>query len=154
MKDDRLAATQSINESLEALKVVGQVLLDKKIDDATVRHVAFKNLPQEHLVKALERADHLIRPEQDAYVDYFSKKHRSIQNFSKLLLEVLTFKSNAPKDGLLQGLEHIADIHQGKSAQTSCPHCHFISTQHLGEVKSLLQKGSTGATTRLLLYGY
>ena len=110
---DRLTATQSINESLKAFKSIGQVLLDNTIDDSTVRNIAFNRLSQEQLVTALERAEHLIRPEQDAYVDYFSKKHSSVQKFSKLLLEVLSFKSQTSEDKLLQGLNLIREIHKG-----------------------------------------
>ena len=56
-------------------------------------------------------------------MDYFSKKHRQVQNFSKRLLEVMAFHQNSGNGGLLEGLELISDIHSGvrRKLPTSAP---------------------------------
>nr|MDQ3398786.1 Tn3 family transposase [Deinococcota bacterium] len=113
-QEDRLAATKTINETLSAFKTLGKVLLDEEVDDATVRNVAFEKLSPSELETALQRAEQLIRPEQDAYVDYFSTRHRSVQNFSKPFLNTLEFRIGGKDQGLLRALGLIDDIHQGR----------------------------------------
>lgn len=113
-EDDRLAATKTINETLSALKVLGSILLDETVDDSTVREQAFQKLSVNDLNKALERADQLIRPEKDAYVDYFSKRYRSVQNISKPLLATMDFVAADKDQGLLKGLGLVDEIHQGQ----------------------------------------
>lgn len=113
-QEDRLAATQTINETLSVFKTLGNVLLDEGVDDATVRNVAFEKLSQRDLERALQQANQLIRPERDAFVDYFAKRHRSVQNFSKSLLNTLEFKTGGRDQGLLRALTLVDDIHQGR----------------------------------------
>ena len=113
-QSDRLAATKTINETLAALKVLGYVLLDASVDDEAVRQAAFDRLTPEKLEAALGRADTLIRPEDDAYVDYFVKHHQKVQNFSRMLLSTLTFRARGGDGGLLEGLALVTEIHDGK----------------------------------------
>ena len=110
---DRLAATKTINETLAALKVLGRVLLDPNVDDGAVRRVTFDQLTPMKLEAALNRADTLVRPDEDAYVDYFAKHHQKVQNFSRKLLNTLTFHARGDDQGLLQGLALIAEIRAG-----------------------------------------
>ena len=132
---DRLAATETINETLEVLKHLGAVVLDPNVDDAAVRRAAFANLPQAELETALARADTLIRPDEDAYVDYFSQRHRSVQNFSKKLLSTLDFRAGGSEQGLLEGLRLVREIHAGERRKlpAGAPTA-FIPKVWLGEV--------------------
>lgn len=113
-KQDRLAATKTINETMRVLGVLGRLYLGDLPDSMPKESgSAGTKLSENEVRLALKNAEHLTRPEDDAYVDYFAKKHRQVQNFSKRLLEVMTFHRNSGDGGLLEGLELINEIHAG-----------------------------------------
>lgn len=113
-RQDRLAATKTINETMRVLNVLGRLYLsDPPTSMLEESGGAKAKLSEDEVRLALKNAEHLTRPEDDAYVDYFSKKHRQIQNFSKRLLEVMTFHRSAGDGGLLEGLKLIDEIHAG-----------------------------------------
>lgn len=103
-RKDRLAATKAINEALTVLKKLGELYLTGEVDHA---------LTDIEVRQALLSAERLTRPEDDAYTDYFAKRHRQVHRFSKRLLEVMTFLKASPDAGLLEGLELVSDIHAG-----------------------------------------
>ena len=110
-KKDRLAATRTINETMYVLSVLGRLYLGTSLGDAPADG---EPKPSEEEVRlALKNAEQLTRPEDDAYVDYFSRKHRQVQNFSKRLLDVMTFHRSSADGGLLEGLKLINEIHTG-----------------------------------------
>lgn len=113
-QNDRLAATKTINETLEVFRVIGEVFLDPKVTGSNLRETAYQYLNQEQLEIALTKAAYLIRPDHDAYVDYFAKRYRAVQNFSKRLLCTMQFHASSFDQGLLEGLGLIRDIHDGK----------------------------------------
>ena len=113
-RNDRLAATKMISETLRTLQALGQVFLDESVDDHAVRQEAFKKLSEAQLNTALTRATQLIRPDNDAFVDYFAKRHRAVQNFSKQLLNVMAFRASSQDQGLLEGLKLVSEIHSGQ----------------------------------------
>lgn len=45
-RDDRLSATKRINETLTVFKLIGNVLIDDSVDDATVRRVVLTHLKE------------------------------------------------------------------------------------------------------------
>ena len=102
---DRLAATKAINETMVVLRKLGSLFLGAADADAA--------LTEAEVRQAVSNAEHLTRPEDDAYTDYFAARHRKVQNFSKRLLEVMTFYPNAGDAGLLEGLTLVAKIHAG-----------------------------------------
>ena len=106
-RQDRLAATKTINETMHVLSVLGRRYL------GTSPASAAGKLTEGEVRLALKNAERLTRPEDDAYVDYFSKKHRQVQNFSRRLLEVMVFQRNSGDGGLLAGLELVKKIHSG-----------------------------------------
>jgi hypothetical protein len=112
-KNDRLAATQTINETMYVLSVLGRLYLDASPDDTPMGGEVKDDLTDDVVRLALKNAEHLTRPEDDAFVDYFSKKHRQVQNFSKRLLDVMVFQRSSSDGGLLEGLKLIDEIHAG-----------------------------------------
>lgn len=80
---DRLQATKTINEKLQTLHKIGQILLDAEIDDQKVRTTAFEYITPAKLETALAETKQLIRPENDAYVDYFGKFYPRIRRFKE-----------------------------------------------------------------------
>ncbi len=131
-KKDRLAATKTINETMAVLKILGELYLGADDDKTT--------LTDEVVRCALNNANQLTRPKNDAYVDYFAKRHRQVRNFSKRLLEVMTFYKNTNDGGLLEGLKLIADIHSGvkKSFQHQLQQPLFLPH---GKMKCLVRMG-------------
>ena len=72
---DRLMASKTIDKKLKILQDIGQVLLDQNIEDNSVRAKAFENINPSELQVSLSETKQLIRPENDAYVDYFGKSY-------------------------------------------------------------------------------
>jgi TnpA family transposase len=103
-RKDRLAATKTINEAMTVLKKLGELYLDAEVDHA---------LTEAEVRQALLSAERLTRPEDDAYTDYFAKRHRQVRNFSRRLLGVMTFLKASPDAGLLEGLGLVSEIHVG-----------------------------------------
>jgi hypothetical protein len=110
---DRLQATKTINEKLKTLHKIGQILLDAEVDDPKVRTTAFEYITLEKLETALGETKQLIRPENDAYVDYFGKFYPRIRRFSNHFLSTLQFHSRSNDQGLLQALDLVREIHAG-----------------------------------------
>ena len=114
-RNDRLAATKTINETMAVLQKLGKLYLNG--DEVSTAPT------EEEVRQALLSAEHLTRPEDEAYTDYFAKKHRQVQNFSKRLLEVMSFRRNADDAGLLEGLRLVSEIHASirRKLPTSAP---------------------------------
>lgn len=110
---DRLQATKTINEKLKTLHALGQILLDETIDDRTVRTAAFESISPVKLEAALLETKQLIRPADDAYVDYFGKFYPRIRRFSSHFLSTLCFHSRSSDRSLLSALDLIREIHAG-----------------------------------------
>lgn len=134
-KHDRLAATQTINETLTVFKHIGQILLDKSINDATVRKLALDHLAEGQLELALTKADQLIRPDDDDFSDYFAKGHSKVEKFSRRFLNHMVFQASSHDEGLLEGLEIIKAIHNGakRKLPTTAPTA-FIPLSWIKEV--------------------
>ena len=116
-KADRIKATKSINQKLQTFQEIGQILLDPDVDDKTVRASAFKQISPEQLQCALGETKQLIRPEQDAYVDYFGNKYARIRRFSGKFLATLEFHALGEDHGLLRALDLVRDLHAGNIRQ-------------------------------------
>lgn len=88
---DRLQATKTIKEKLQTLHKIGHILLDAEVDDQKVRTTAFEYITPTKLEMALEETKQLIRPENDAYVDYFGKFYPRIRRFKEPFPNNLAF---------------------------------------------------------------
>ena len=111
---ERLKATESINDKLKTLQNLGEILLDDSIEPQTVRATVFESIKPKELRSTLEEAKQLIRPEEDAYVDYFCRSYRRVRCFSTQFLATLTFAARGDDQGLLRALVLVHEIHQGK----------------------------------------
>lgn len=109
----RLQATKTINEKLTTLHKIGQILLDAEVDDQKVRTTVFEYITTAKLEIALGETKQLIRPENDAYVDYFGKFYPRIRRFSSHFLSTLQFHSRSNDQGLLKALDLVREIHAG-----------------------------------------
>ena len=70
---DHLMASKTIDEKLKTLQDIGQILLNQDIEDNSVRVKTFEYITPDDLKTSLSETQQLIRPENDAYVDYFGK---------------------------------------------------------------------------------
>ena len=112
-EQDRLKATQTINEKLQTLYEIGQILLDPDVEDTTVRTTAFEHISQVKLQAAMGETKQLIRPENDAYVDYFGKSYKRVRHVSSRFLATLQFHTRQDDQGLLKALQLVREIHAG-----------------------------------------
>ena len=111
---DRLLASKTIDEKLKTLQDIGQILLDQSIEDNSVRVKTFEYITPEDLKASLKETKQLIRPENDAYVDYFGKSYNRIRRFSSKFLSTLKFQVRGNDLGLLTALNLVHEIHQGR----------------------------------------
>jgi len=79
LEEFRHAAARSANETLIFFQELGQVLLDPAIDDAAVRAVSFQRVPEAVLRAAVADTAGLIRPRQDAAIDFFGKRYSDLR---------------------------------------------------------------------------
>lgn len=114
---DRLQATKTISQKLQLLRDLGQVLLNSDVKDNAVRTIAFEHISPEELKQSLNEAEQLIRPENDAYVDYFGKSYNRIRRFSSRLLSTLEFHASGEDQDLIQALKLVHEIHTGNRRQ-------------------------------------
>jgi TnpA family transposase len=99
-----LKAMRSTNEKLRTLLVLGQILNDPAVTDDAVRAEVFKHTPAEKMQRLLEETQRIIRPEQDAYVDYFGKRYGAIRRFAREFWRTLSFASYRQHDPLLKAV--------------------------------------------------
>jgi TnpA family transposase len=111
---DRLRATRTLSEKLRTYRSIGHILLNEDIEDDAVRAAAFEVISPEELKRSLDEAAELIRPDDDAYVDYFCRSYHRVRTFSTKFLATLEFHARGDDQGLLQALQLVRDIHQGK----------------------------------------
>ena len=111
---DRLLASKTIDQKLKTLQDIGQILLDQNIEDNSVRAQTFEYINPDELKVSLSETKQLIRPENDAYVDYFGKSYNSVRRFSGKFLATLKFQVRGSDSGLLKALNLVQEIHLGK----------------------------------------
>ena len=112
--NDRLLASKTIDEKLKTLQDIGQILLDGDIEDSLVRAKTFEQITSDDLEISLSETQQLIRPENDAYVDYFGKSYNRVRRFSSKLLATLQFQARGSDSGLLTALNLVHEIHLGR----------------------------------------
>jgi TnpA family transposase len=112
-EQDRLKATETISEKLQTLYDLGQILLNPDVEDHTIRTKAFEHISQIQLQTAIGETKQLIRPQNDAYVDYFGKSYKRVRHFSSRFLATLQFQSGQEDQGLLKALQLVREIHAG-----------------------------------------
>lgn len=111
---DRLMASKTIDEKLKTLQDISQILLDGDIEDNSVRVKTFEYITPDDLKASLKETQQLIRPENDAYVDYFGKSYNRVRRFSSKLLATLKFQVRGSDSGLLTALNLVHEIHLGR----------------------------------------
>ena len=111
---DRLLASKTIDQKLKTLQDIGQILLDQNIEDNSVRAKTFEYIAPDELKVSLSETQQLIRPENDAYVDYFGKSYNRVRRFSSKFLATLTFQARGSDSGLLTALNLVHEIHLGR----------------------------------------
>jgi hypothetical protein len=107
-------ASKTIDEKLKTLQDIGQILLNQDIEDNSVRVKTFEYITPDELKVSLKETQQLIRPENDAYVDYFGKSYNRVRRFSSKLLATLKFQVRGSDSGLLTALNLVHEIHLGR----------------------------------------
>jgi hypothetical protein len=105
-------AARSANETLIFFQELGQVLLDPAIGDAAVRAVSFQCVPEAVLRAAVADIAGLIRPRQDAAIDFFGKRYSDPRQFVPAWLRTLILHAQGPDDTLLRAVDVICTLDQ------------------------------------------
>lgn len=109
-ENDRLRAARTINQKLVTLRDLGAVVFDAEVDDSAVRKAIFEHIPAEQLKTSLAETEQLIRPEDDAFVDYFARHYISLKKMAKKLLATLSFQARVADRGLLEALDLVKGL--------------------------------------------
>jgi TnpA family transposase len=122
-EEDRRKAQATINENLNILQLLGDVLLDDTLEEHQVRQKVFAHIERQTLRTKLQQNKALLRPPQDAYVDYFFKEYAAVRNAAKPLLMTLTFEPWGDDGGLMTALGFVKEIYEAKRNRipTSAP---------------------------------
>lgn len=110
----RQRMASAINDKLQLFQNLGEVLLDSTVTDAEVRKVSFQYVTEETLRTALEETKQLIRPSNDAYVDFFGRRYSYVRQFAPAFLQRLTFRSSRDDHPLLQALTLLRELDASK----------------------------------------
>jgi TnpA family transposase len=111
----RKAAARSLNETLLLFHELGEVLLNTAIDDAAVRAVSFARVPAPVLPAAVAATAALIRPRQDAAIDFFGKRYSYLRQFVPTWLWTLTLHAQGPDDAVLHAVDVIRTLDQAST---------------------------------------
>jgi hypothetical protein len=117
----RRAAARSANETLIFFQELGQILLDPTIDDAVVRAVSFQRVPEALLRAAVADTAGLIRPRQDATIDFFGKRYSYLRQFVPAWLRTLILHTQGPDDTLLRAMDVIGTLDQAPTPRMMPP---------------------------------
>jgi TnpA family transposase len=107
--------TSAVNDKLQLFRDLGEVLLDPDVANAAVRKVSFQRVPEDTLRTALAETKQLIRPSNDAYVDFFGRRYSYVRQFAPAFLQQLTFRSSRDNHPLLQALTLLRQLDASKS---------------------------------------
>jgi len=112
LEEFRKTIARSTNDKLLLFQALGQVLLDTAIDDTAVRAVSFARVPEAALRAAVEETAGLIRPRQDAAIDFFGKRYSYLRQFVPAWLRTLTLHAPGPDDTILRAVDTIQTLDQ------------------------------------------
>ena len=100
----------AVNDKLRLFQDLGEVLLDAAVADVAVRHVSFQRVSEQTLRTALAETKQLIRPSNDAYVDFFGRRYSYVRQFAPAFLQRLTFRSSQDHPPLLQAVTLLREL--------------------------------------------
>jgi TnpA family transposase len=118
----RSEMANAVNEKVRMLKTIGSILIDAEVSDPQVRTTIYEQISMDKLEAVVHDCDHLIRPEQDHYFDYFAKRYGFFRRFIPAFLRTFEFRSNRSQDPLLKALEVLRRLdqeHRRKVPQTA-----------------------------------
>lgn len=117
LKKVQQRAARTVNEKLRLFRSLGQILLDPEVEDTAVRAMSFRQIPEATLRTVLTETEQLIRPKNDAYVDFFGKRYSYIRQFAPTFFAHLEFRSSRDDDPLLQAIALLRELDAGKPRQ-------------------------------------
>lgn len=131
-EQDRLKASRTINQKLVTLRELGKVVFDPEVDDNSVRKVIFEKITTEQLKTSLMETEQLIRPDDDAFVDYFAKHYKSLKKVGQKLLATLTFQARVADKGLLEAVGIVKSLFNDtiRKVPTNAPTAFVPDTWH------------------------
>ncbi len=110
----RKGAARATNELVRHFNSIGRILLAPDISDADLREAIRRYLPDERLREKVEQSEKLVRPLDDNYFDLLAQRYTYIRSFSPRLLASFAFRSNLGHDPLLEAVELLRGLDEGK----------------------------------------
>jgi hypothetical protein len=110
LADFQQRMASAVNDQLRLFQDLGEVLLDAAVADAAVRQVSFQRVSEQTLRTALAETKQLIRPSNDAYVDFFGRRYSYVRQFAPAFLQRLTFRSSQDHPPLLQAVTLLCEL--------------------------------------------
>jgi TnpA family transposase len=96
---------QATNETVRLFGELARVVLDPTVGDAQLRHAIYRRIPPGRLLKAVEEASGIFRPEDDSALDFLRKRYGHLRQFVPAFLAAFPFRSNVDPDPLLKAVD-------------------------------------------------
>jgi hypothetical protein len=100
----RVAVAQATNEKVRLFGTLGRVILDPAVRDAQLRETIYQRIARTPLQRAVEEAEHIVRPDDDNYFDFLATRYSYLRQFTPAFLQAFSFQSNVPEDPLLKAI--------------------------------------------------
>ena len=105
LEEFRSSMAQATNETVRLFGELARVVLDPTVRDAQLRHAIYRRIPPERLLKAVEEASGIARPEDDSALDFLRKRYGHLRQFVPAFLAAFPFRSNVDPDPLLKAVD-------------------------------------------------
>ena len=116
LEEFRSSMAQATNETVRLFGELARVVLDPTVGDAQLRHANYRRIPPERLLKAVEEAGGIVRPEDDTALDFLRKRYGHLRQF----VAAFAFRSNVDPDPLLKAVDLLLRL--GDRRGPSLPH--------------------------------
>ena len=110
LEDYQKRIAKSVNEKLRRFCELGEIVMDETVTDEALRRQIFKTLPAASLRLLLDETTQLIRPKNDAYVDFFANRYSYLRRFVPLFLKHLTFRAHSAGQPVLEAVELLRQL--------------------------------------------
>lgn len=110
LKDFRTAMAQAANEKVYLFRELARAVLDPAIADPHLRSAIYQRITPGVLRRAAAESDHIVRPFDDSYFDFFETRYSYLRQFTPTFLDTFHFHSNQSPDPLLEAVAQLQEL--------------------------------------------
>ena len=104
LEDFRKTMAQATNEKVHLFRELARAVFDPAIADPHLRPAIYQRISPTVLRRAADEADHIVRPLDDSYFDFFETRYGYLRQCTPTFLETMAFQSTQEPEPLLQAV--------------------------------------------------